>query len=206
MSIEKAAAIEMLGNDLDLIQNCIRLGWTDFEEGYTPEQKMKLTPRTRANTLADLIVYRARSAFDGHLRAECMDINQMFVVAFNCGIAVRFKKLDDSFVASNQPTRQAMMFAQQGVLPGISEGVNLNAGYRLDPLATKLQGIYLACPRGQASNHWLYNFNENGGEESGRNITLPLFPMGPDPVTKLAEKPFKIVRRGGEEKDGTDKS
>ena len=203
--IDKAAALEMLGEDLDLIHNCVRLGWDDFDEEYTAEQKMKLSPRTRANTINDLIVFRARSAFDGHLRANCLDINQMFIVAFNSGIAVRFKKLSEGFTASNIPTQQALAFAQQGVLPGISESVNLNAGYRLDAFATKLEGVYLAYPRGRKANFWCHEFGADSGQGDGNNLLLPFTP-GPGPLDQPAEKPYKIVRRGGEENDAASES
>jgi len=201
--IEKSVALELLGEDLDLIHNCVRLGWGDFQEDFTPAQRMKFCPRTRANMVNDLIIERAKSAFDGHIRAEFFEINQMWVAAFQSGIAVRFKKLDEGFSARNIPTQQALNFVRQGALPGIGEGVNLNAGYRLDAFATKLEGIYLTCPRGKKSNHWWHELGKDAGEGDGFSHQLPFAPDSGAPATP-AEKPYKIVRRGGEEKDAAD--
>lgn len=200
--IEKAAALDMLGQDIDLIHNCVRLGWEDFVEEFSPSQRVKLSSRSRASIVNDLIVLRARSAFETHLNAHCLDIQKMFVVAFQSGIAVRFKKLDEAFIASGIPTTQALDFVAQGALPGIGEGVHLHAGYRLDQFESELEGIYLTCPRGRSANYWWHELGKDADEGQGTIAVLPITPMDPGPLT---EKPFKIVRRGGEEKDAAGK-
>jgi len=200
--IEKAAALDALGEDLELIHNAVRNGWQDYLDVFTPAQRMKLSSRSRASVVNDLIVDRARMAFDGHLRAECLDINKMFVVAFQGGIAVRFKKLDEGFVASGIPTGQAMEFVRQGALPGIGDGIHLHAGYRLDEFETELEGIYLTCPRGRSANYWWHELGVDEDEGRGTTVVLPFEPPGPlSPV----DRPFRIVRRDGEEKDAADK-
>ncbi|MCQ0032549.1 hypothetical protein [Burkholderia glumae] len=198
-SIDKDEALQLLGDDIRVIHDCIHDGWHDFQSDFSPAQRMKLSPRTQSNIVNDLIVERAKTAFDGHLAAECIDINQMFLVAFINGIAIRFKKLDSAFAASNNPTKQSNNFARQRNLPGIIKTVHLNAGYRLNEFATELEGIYLTCPRNKNDIYWWHELGDNADDAYGTNIVLPFPPAPPN-----ESKPFKIIRRNDDKKDATD--
>lgn len=200
--VEKSVALKLLGNNLDLIHNCVRSGWADFLKKFSASQRMVMSTRSRRCLVNDLIVLRARAVFEGNVEAVCMDIQGMFVVAFESGVAVRFKKLDDSFKASGIPTTQSLDFMRQEGLPGVGDGIHLHAGYRLDRFEAELEGVYLACPRSRTANHWWHELKEGEISATGETVVLPFDPSGP---VSPEERPFKIVRRGGEEKDAADK-
>jgi hypothetical protein len=123
----------------------------------------------------------------------------MFVVAFQAGAAVRFKKLDDGFLASGIGTGQALDFMSQEDLPGMPECVYLQAGYRLNLLETDLEGIYLTCPRGRTANYWWHQLDAESGVAFDDNI----FPFAPTEPSGPTGAPYEIVRRSGEEDDAT---
>ncbi|MGZ7175982.1 hypothetical protein ACXKTX_20395 [Burkholderia gladioli] len=199
-AIDKDEALQLLGEDVHLIHSCIQAGWDDFEQDFSIAQRIKLSPRTKANIVNDMIVERVKTSFDGHIGAEWLDINQMFLLSFFNGIVLRFKKLDSTFAASNNPTKQSNNFARQRSLPGIAKTIHLNAGYRLNELSTELEGIYLTCPRNRKDIYWWHELGDAAAEGYGTNIVLPFNPTPPSDT-----KPFKIIRRDDERKDATDK-
>ncbi len=199
--VEKHAALELLADELPLVHSCIKLGWDDFMSEYSPAQRLKMSSRSRASVVHDLIVLRARETFETHIGAQCLDKEKMFVVAFHAGAAIRFKKLDERFLASGIGTSQALDFMAQEALPGIPEYVYLQAGYRLNGLETDLEGIYLTCPRGRSANYWWHELGADA-QDASDGLVLP-FPTPGD--SGLDAAPYEIVRRGGEEDDAASK-
>ena len=144
---------DLLGDDLSLIYRCVKSAWTTYTS-YPLSFRQAHTARSRASLVHDHFVDFARQTFEPRVGVHCHEINKLFIISFNSGVAVRFKKLDGCYRSSNIATQQSMDFLAQQNLPGVEAAVNLQAGYQLNALETDLKGVYLTQPESNA-NAWV---------------------------------------------------
>lgn len=182
--LNKKFAVMRLGAYLILIRACFLRAWDEYQS-LPIEQRIKLTARSRANVIHDLIVYAVRQAFDSVADIRLMEINKLFLMAVGCDLVLRFKKLDESLRSSGIPTQQSIEFSSQGDLPGIEKVTHLEAGYCLNDLETAIEGIYICCPNG-TSVLWYYEIEPEEGE--GSNIILLPRPAAPMPGARFTIK------------------
>jgi len=143
----------LLRDDLPLIFKCVRSAWGTYMS-YPVSLRQAHTSRSRASLVHDHFVDFARQMFEPRVGVHCHEINKLFIISFNSGIAIRFKKLDECYRSSNIATQQSMDFLAQQNLPGVEAAVNLQAGYQLNTLETDLKGVYLTQPESNA-NAWV---------------------------------------------------
>lgn len=186
-------AEQLLKNELPLVYQCIRMAWDKYMKDYPPALKAEHSARSRASLVHDHIVMFARQFLEPRMGVYCHEINKLFIVSFNCGVAIRFKKLDECFRASNIRTQQCLDFMQQQNLPEVDAAVNLQAGYRLNALETDLEGIYLTCPSGQQANSWVL---ELSAEQYGINNVSHI--RGAEAASTKKPKGVRFTKRGGE--------
>jgi hypothetical protein len=184
----------LLKDELPLLYQCIRQAWEKYVNGYPAALKAEHSPRSRASLVHDHIVMAARRMLESRMGVCCHEINKLFIVSFNSGIAIRFKKLDDSFRSSNIRTQQSLDFMGQQHLPEIEAAVNLQAGYRLNALETDLEGIYLTCPSGEDTNAWVL---ELPAEQYERNNVSHIHGAKAAPVKQ--PRGVKLSKRGGDQ-------
>jgi hypothetical protein len=184
---------QILKNELPLIRQCIRMGWDRYMKDYPIALRTEHSSRSRASLVHDHIVMFARQILEPRQGICCHEINKLFIVSFDCGIAIRFKKLDECFRASNIRTQQSMDFMEQEDLPEIQAAVKLQAGYRLNMLETDLEGIYVTCPASRQANSWVLELAE---EQYGINNVSHI--RGVEAASAKKPKGVRFTKRGGE--------
>jgi hypothetical protein len=201
-AIEKHLALSMLKSELPLVYGAISGGWTAYLDQYPAAVKVVHTTRTRRSIVHDHIVDQAMQLFGGRIGVECMFVQKLFVVSFNNGIAIRFKKLDEKLRSSNIPTQQSIDFVEQSELPEIGSAYFLQAGYQLNSFESEISGIYLTCPSGSSSNFWDYKIESGRAADNGENVVN--FPRSP--TSGVLGSGVKIVPKQGTKNDEASES
>jgi hypothetical protein len=109
-----------------------------------------LNPRTRANLIYDWMVDTARREFAGVTGAEFVEVESkgLTMLRLDSQLLIRFKKLDESRLPRNYPTRHAKEYNQQMSLPEIPTATRVFCGYRLNKLETDLRDVSITCTNG----------------------------------------------------------
>lgn len=202
-AISQELAEKRLNRDLPLIFKCINDAWEKYMQAYPANLRIAHSARSRASLIHDHIVEMARKYLEPRIGVACHEINKLFLVSFDSGIVIRFKKLDDSYRSSNIRTQQSLGFMEQSQLPlpEIDTAINLQAGYRLNALETQLQGIYLTHPTGEQANAWVMEL-----ERSQFNFNnVKSIASVPD-ISQQKAKRIRITKRGGDKADEAGKS
>ena len=194
----KDVVIPKIAAELPIIHSCIQDGWKIYQQEYSERVKIAHSSRSRASLVHDHIVSLARQRFEPRFGVHCHIIGRLFIVSFNSGVAVRFKKFDDNFRSSNIRTQQSLGFMKQEPLPEIGEAINLQAGYRLNKLETDIEGIYLTLPISENGNVWVFELN--GADIAKDNVTD--FPK----TTHQKSKGIRFTKKGGRDASESNKS
>ncbi|WBM40016.1 hypothetical protein [Alcaligenes faecalis] len=181
--IPQDVVTERLGKALPKLATCLSKAWDKYGE-YPESLRVDHSSRSRASLIHDHATMLARQEFDVYPGSHCEEIRKLFLVYFDCGIVVRFKKLNENFHASNIRTQQCLNFTGQLSLPLLGDTVNLHVGYRLNTLQTDLEGIYLACPNGPSSNAWVMTLGGAAEDDQIPSI-IPVTPQSPEPGHKV---------------------
>ncbi|MDL2284499.1 hypothetical protein LJC19_05085 [Oxalobacter sp. OttesenSCG-928-P03] len=190
--------IQKIAEDLPVIYSCIKDGWAIYQKEYPEHLKIAHTSRSRASLVHDHIASLARQRLEPRFGVHCHEIQKLFLVSFNSGVVIRFKKLDDNFRSSNIRTQQSLGFMEQETLPEIGKAINLQAGYRLNELETDIEGIYLTLPIGESGNAWIFELNE-ADFARGNVVDLPT-------MTQQKSKGIRFTKKGGEDASESSKS
>jgi hypothetical protein len=191
-AVPQEEVVSRLGKALPALTSCIARAWARYGE-YPAELRMAHSSRSRASLIHDHAIDFARQHFDVHPGSQCQEIRKLFLVYFDAGIVVRFKKLDEKFRVSNIHTQQCMKFMDQLPLPSFGETINLHVGYRLNRLQTDLEGIYLACPNGPTTNAWVMHIGNTASGDDALSL-VPHLPIPPAPPA-TAKKVVKFAPR-----------
>lgn len=138
--------------------------WQRWQDEIDPATKIDLTDSTRAFAVHNFIVAGAAKRLDGvaitHNKAKL----RLFAIR---NYLIRFKKHDADLISSNVETRQVKRFMSQMPLSGIPTMFNLEAGYVLDALGTKIVSTNLVCPNGFKNQpYWHIELHDDGYELS----------------------------------------
>lgn len=163
--VEQTDAIQFLQPHLEGLHDIVSGGWEDYMIGYADAHRLIHSPITRANIVHDHIVDRASRYLQTSPRLRLHDARGLKALVIDDRYAIRFKKLDESGISRNQPTKQVQDFREQMPLPGINAVYNLEAGYVLDDLETGISRICITCPNG-GRNYWEYELQAGGSAVS----------------------------------------
>jgi hypothetical protein len=128
--------------------------WRICEESWErwmqhPDRTL-LHPRTRANLIYDWMLDAARREFAGVPSAEFVEIESkgLTMLRLDGQLLVRFKKLDESRMPRNYPTRHAREYNLQMSLPEIPAATRVFCGYRLNKFETEIRDVSITCTNG----------------------------------------------------------
>ena len=109
-----------------------------------------LHPRTRANLVYDWMLDTARREFAGVVGAEFVEVvsKGLTLLRLDGQLLIRFKKLDESRMPRNYPTRHAREYNQQMSLPEIPTATRVFCGYRLNKFETEIRDVSITCTNG----------------------------------------------------------
>lgn len=105
--------------------------------------------RTRASLISDWIIQKARYIFAGMDNIEVKEVNSLILFIIDGTIVLRFKKLSSKLRPSHSKTFQQEKFAYNLPLPGVEPATYFTAGYVLDSLGTKVEGIHVVHQEGK---------------------------------------------------------
>lgn len=131
------------------LRKIINDGWDDYQK-YPNDYKIVHGSGTRATIVHDHQIYRA-GIFAIENGFNFINISGMRVLMIG-NYAIRFKKLTEKLLSSNQPTKQVEQFRNQDALPGFPETHNLEVGYVLNVDNTEIYKICLVQPSGKSIN------------------------------------------------------
>lgn len=134
-----------------------RIGAVPFERWLSEYPNRELhPPRTRANILYDLMVDQARREFRGVRGTEIIEPpSGVTLLAIAERVCIRFKKLDEDSLPSNNPTQAVRDWENGEDLPGIPSALQrLALGYRLNRLQTAVKDVLVSNSR---AGHLLYD-------------------------------------------------
>ena len=158
---ELADALSVVRPHLANIEKSIRDGWEKTRE-IPPHLSAALSVRSQASIAHDLIVEQASR----NLNAQIFDLSGLKLFVIDERAAIRFKKLSEDYLSSNQPTKQVQSFRYQQSLRGVPSVMNLEAGYVLNSISNEIESINLTCPNGKGI-YWQLSLN---GEVHSTNI------------------------------------
>lgn len=133
----------------------IRRSITDAIDTYNTEYahlRHRHSARTDANTCRDLIIDNIKREFDDVQGVRWSEKGGLFLLTIDGLVVLKFKKFNTRLLSSNIPTRQTQLLLSQE-LPGMPPNGLLHVGYLLDPLSSRLEGIYITCRVG-SHNEW----------------------------------------------------
>jgi hypothetical protein len=131
-------------------ERLFRIGAVPFErwlEEY-PNQESH-PPRTRANIVYDLMTVQARLEFRGARGTEIIDApSGVTLLSIADAVCIRFKKLDEESLPSNNRTQATKDWESGDDLPGIPSALQrLALGYRLNRLQTAVKDVLISNSR-----------------------------------------------------------
>lgn len=104
-----------------------------------------------------------------------VETQRMWVLYFESGYCLRFKKVDDEKMSSGHLTEQFKNFRSQIDVDGIPQSTHLELGYQLSALG-QLAHLYLVCPSGIQSNAWDIEITPT----EAKSVVVDLFPTPKD--------------------------
>jgi len=173
MIISQSDVFGVLEPHIPTIRECVHAGLDDFNVNYDSE-RFRLSARSRASVIRDLIFFHVRRLFEGVKGVKILQKETFEGLLVEQRILLRIKKLNNKKQASNLPTRQALDFSNQqlcfeGFLPPIA---CLNLGYIPDKAWVCAEEIVIACPNSMKTNAWYIDITEDKYVEKA-----PVFPI-----------------------------
>lgn len=148
--------LEQLSEHLEKIYFSILKGF-NRAISFLDQSDAYIGKTARAGIIREYVLDEIQDVFP----KECISNNgsRLKLLLIN-GIAIRFKKVDRNSKAGNIPTNQALAFASQMQVPGVSSTLNLNAGWQLDESGTTIKKISLIKPESLSENGWTVNLGQ----------------------------------------------
>lgn len=150
--IDRDPAIAALNQHLAAIYEIIHGGLEDLQT-LPLEIRRTFTPTTRAGMIHDFQIQRAAKYFSVFESVRIHELDKLILFDIEQKVALRFKKLDNSFRSRNQASGQVRNFRGQVQLAGVDAPSNLEAGYILNQLETEIVWAGIVCPN-NGSTYW----------------------------------------------------
>jgi hypothetical protein len=166
-----------IGEYFDDLQNLARSAVQTYRAKYSAEVHVEHSKRSRASCVHDHFVAAAARFAEQHSGVELVPSQSLWMLCFEKGYAVCFKKLDDDKLPRGHLTGQAVRFRNQLPIDNlpIPEAKKLFLGYQRNDLG-ELYKVYLTCPSGNTANQWAEELDEDG---IGSSVIVNLFDPAP---------------------------
>jgi hypothetical protein len=177
----------------DLCQ-CWHVGWNDWITHVSEVGRVKLSKRSRANNVNDFAVCAARERFANRPGTSMDNVLGFFklYVGTNAAIVLRFKRLNQDYLARNVKTQQQRRYYLNQPIAGIYPGaVRLTCGYILDPIEGGIQDVRISSQFGQKILVWSYSIMEPAN-------TLVMPPTAAMPSSSVSIVPLMPAATGTE--------
>lgn len=158
--VSEEKTVEFLKPHLGAIRKIVQGGWDDYLNLYDEALRVVHCSTTRAAIVHSHQIERASHYSQVADNVRLFDLSKLKILVIDGQFAIRFKKFDEEKRSANQPTKQVEEFRSQGQLPGLPMTYNLEAGYVLDKLATKIEQIHLVCPN-RKGFYWAAELHED---------------------------------------------
>ena len=181
--ISEADAIQILGERVYDLRNVMLGAWDDYLD-YASAHRRLHCPTTRAGIVHDHIKHRARERFENDPSIHVLEINRLLLMVIRQQLVVRFKLFHPNKTSSNIRTKQIEDYRKQRDIPELRRQIdfaghlsNLEAGYILDQLESKILETWLVCPSGVRANAWSYEIRDRHAAAGlPQSSVTPLFP------------------------------
>lgn len=173
--IDKKKAMTIINPHIERIKRAIFTGVDFYLNGDSFKDRHRLSPRTDASIIHDLIIDEVENEFTGVNGTYCKTSSNLFMLIIDSAVVLRFKKFDDKLLGSGINTQQSLAFnlqdSAQLELDGMPAEGLLYVGYRLNELNTKLNDIHIT---NRYNNYNIWEWNITGEEnEITKPIQLP---------------------------------
>lgn len=146
-----------------------------YRNKYSKALHREHSKRSRASCVHDHFVAGAARFAEDTDGVRLVESMHLWVLYFDAGYSIRFKKLDDDKLPSTgQLTQQVIKYRNQQPLDGIPDSKHLDLGYQLNE-AGELHKVYLVCPSGIKANQWDQELEDDGAASVVVNLfdTMP---------------------------------
>ena len=178
------------------ICRCVRDAFDTFQSRRLedPHFDKAVSPRTAASEINDFMCHNAKELFGDVPGVSYPERANSLLLRFGQGIALHFKKLNESDLPCYNRTSRAsklanvdalLPFAELELEKEFSGVVCLVAGYRIDNTNGELQDVIIAQPGGQNRNVWSESiYDYYNPEQSGASLPAPIDPRIPNAVIR----------------------
>jgi hypothetical protein len=131
-------------------------------ESEISKGKSFIAPSYKTMNMWHNIVNEAIKVFKDSDEFKPVIINGVFGLLYNELLFIRFKKLTNKLLPSNNPTLQSNGFCAQLHIDGFPERPCIVImGYVMNPLMTDFESINLVCTKSKNALHWDYDILNN---------------------------------------------
>jgi hypothetical protein len=169
MDDSEKEAIEFFSPYFDKFLECQHAVNKRFANLIAPESRARIQSRSYSSCLNDLMIAALHEAF-----IDIQDIRPLKRYAqttflFSGQYRMKAKKFDDKFRLSFIPTQAALDFLDYNIqlsFNNMAEPLSIMLCYRLNPIHTEIQDVYLARPDGKNNFRWLHKIEPAVGVKS----------------------------------------
>jgi hypothetical protein len=182
----------------ELLNEAWRDGWEDWLS-FDAVKRSRLLPRTRACSVNDFAVARARQLFGDRPGVRTCDELGFFKLRIRSPedelVIVRLKRLGVDHLARNIKTKQQKDYYNHAPVPGIPLGATrLTVGYVLDATQTRVESVVASLQLGLRD--LIYSFGLDA-EPDIKGLPVPLPPDMPEVRPPVRLKPSKKSQESG---------
>lgn len=165
-----------IGDYFPALRNLAAEAVSTYRSKYPSEIRLQHSKRTRASCVHDHFVAEAARFAEVTQGVSLVLTQKLWVLYFEKGYAVCFKKLDDDALPHGHLTGQVLKFRNQLPMDCAPEAIHLYLGYQLNDLG-ELHKIVLTCPSGNQANRWAEELSDDG---IGSSVIVNLFDPLPE--------------------------
>jgi hypothetical protein len=177
--LDEEAARQILGPHESSLQAVFQSALWRYLQ-HPPADRAAYTLNAEATIFNSFLLDEARKTFANTSGISFHNNQLLEVINFLDLILLRFKRVDENFRTSNNPTSRSEAFSGQSELEGLPPvTTHLNAGYRLNEIRTRYAGAWLICPNRTTIR---YKWSILGPDQDGFALpNSPLSPYDPSP-------------------------
>lgn len=164
-----------LGGHFGNLYKMVRESVDTYNDSYPASLKKAHSKRSRASLIHDHFFEQA--AIFAEPRQDILRLvesRNLWMLFFQVGYSMRFKKVDEDRIAGGHITDQLENYRCQFEVEGIPSSVHLDLSYQLSN-DLQLSNVYVICPSGVQTNAWELEITPN----DARSVVVDLFPESP---------------------------